>query len=114
MRVLSLSIQEQRLPEKFQLASSDALTDCPPNFDFSTLAEARTALNLIMNNVSIVVYSAPPDDSLAAASPGPDAVVASGIQADAQIRHWSRAFDSFMAEALWQDGCKDSSTAEHL
>ncbi len=118
MRVRSLSIQEQRLPEKFQLASSDALTDCPPNFDFSTLAEARTALNLVMNNVSIVVYSAPPDDSLAAASPGPDAALASRIQVDAQIRHWSRAFDSFMAEALWQDGCKDgckdSSTAEHL
>ncbi len=67
-----------------------------------------------MNNVFIVVYSAPPDDSLTAASSGPDAAVASGIQADAQIRHWSRAFDFFMAEALWQDGCNDSSTAEHL
>lgn len=114
MRILSLSIQEQKFPGKFKIASSGALTDCPPKFNFSSLTEARIALNLIMNNVANVVYGAPPDDSLTAASLGPDTAVASRIQVDAQIRLWSRAFNSFMAEALQQGACKDSSTVEHL
>ncbi len=113
LRILSLSIKEQSLPGKFKTTSSGALIDCPPEFSFSSLDEARIALEPILNNAANVIYSVPQSENSTTASPGPSAAVAGRIQVDAQIRRWSRAFDSFMTEALWQSGSKNNSIAEH-
>ena len=114
LQLLVLAIKERNLPGKFKIESLGPLKDCPPKWTFSTLAEARTALEPVLNNAANVIYSAPQAGHPAAASPGPDPAVTRRIQVDAQIKHWSRAFDAFMTEALSQSHANDSPVIEHL
>ena len=112
LSILVISIKEYTLPGKFRIGSP-TLTDCPPTFKFSTIADARVSLEPIINNAVKVLYAVPQINRQNAA-PGPDATVANRIQVDAQIRHWLRSFDAFLTDALPQSPFKDSSTVEQL
>ena len=111
LRLLALSIKEQNLRGKLKIEPR-ALEDCPPRFTFSTLAEARTALEPILNNVANIIYSKA--EAANAASPGPDPAATRTIQVDAQIRRWSRAFDAVMIETSRQSYANDSPVFEHM
>ncbi len=66
-----------------------------------------------MNNAANIVCGPPQCESPNTTSPGPDPAVTSRIRVDAQIKYWSRAFDSFMTETLRQGEYKDNSIVEH-
>ena len=112
LRLLSFSIKEQTAPEQSKTLPR-VLADYPPHSSFSTLAEARMGLERIMNNAADIVYGPPQCRCPNTTSPGPDPAVTSRIRVDAQIKHWSRAFDSFMTKALPQGEYKDNSIVEH-
>lgn len=98
MRLLSLSIKEQTQPAKLKAAATAGpIVQSRNDYHLESMDEARAALGPILNNAASVISDAmQEDDGRSPDFPGPDAAVTRRARVEAQLRHWSRAFEVFI------------------